>query len=67
MVFTIEPGCYFIPMLLEALRQGPLGNEVNWPAVEALVPCGGIRIEDNVLVTDDAPRNFTRVAFAAHD
>ena len=67
MVFTIEPGCYFIPMLLEALRQGPLGNEVNWPAVEALVPCGGIRIEDNVLVTDDVPRNFTRVAFAAHD
>ena len=67
MVFTIEPGLYFIPMLLDALRQSPLGREVNWPAVEALMPYGGIRIEDNVLVTNDAPHNFTRVAFAQHD
>jgi Xaa-Pro dipeptidase len=66
MVFTIEPGLYFIPMLLDALRRGPLANEILWPAVEALLPFGGIRIEDNVLVTEEGHHNLTRMAFAAH-
>ncbi len=66
MVFTVEPGLYFIPMLLEALRKGPLGKEVNWTTVDAFLPYGGIRIEDNVLVTHDSHHNFTREAFASH-
>ena len=65
MVFTIEPGLYLIPMLLDELRASDAAAEVNWPAVEALAPCGGIRIEDNVLVTGTGSRNFTREAFAA--
>ena len=65
MIFTIEPGFYLIPMLLDELRAGDAATEVNWPAVEALAPCGGIRIEDNVLVTESGTRNFTREAFAA--
>ena len=65
MVFTVEPGLYMIPMLLRELRSRPPGAEVNWSTVEALLACGGIRIEDNVLVTETGARNFTREAFAA--
>ena len=67
MVFTIEPGLYFIPMLLSRLRKTASAREVNWPKVEAMTPCGGMRIEDNVLVLDDGARNLTREAFAALD
>lgn len=63
-VVTVEPGIYFIPMLLAPLRAGPHAGSVDWRAVEALSPCGGIRIEDNVVVTDTGHRNLTREAFA---
>ncbi len=59
-VFTIEPGIYFIPMLLRPLRGGPLASAVDWKLVDALTPFGGVRIEDNVLVTETGPRNLTR-------
>ncbi len=65
MVVTIEPGLYFIPMLLDALRATPAGNEVDWNVVERLAPCGGIRIEDDVLCTAGDAHNLTREAFAA--
>lgn len=64
--FTIEPGLYFIPMLLDELRDGPAGSDVNWDRVEHFAPFGGIRIEDNVVVTGDGVRNLTREAFARH-
>lgn len=64
-VLTIEPGLYFIDALLEPLRQGPHRGEVDWAKVEHLRPYGGIRIEDNVRVTDGAPENLTRDAFKA--
>lgn len=65
-VFTIEPGLYFIPMLLDEAANGPLRDEIDWETVAALAPFGGIRIEDNVLVTEDGVRNLTRDAFARH-
>jgi Xaa-Pro dipeptidase len=65
-VFTIEPGLYFIPMLLDQLRDSTEGDLLNWPALEHLMGCGGIRIEDNVIVTDHGHDNLTRTAFAAH-
>jgi Xaa-Pro dipeptidase len=64
-VVTIEPGLYFIPMLLEQLQAGPLAKHVNWPKVEHLTKFGGIRIEDEVRATTGAPENLTRDAFAA--
>ena len=63
-VFTVEPGIYFIPQLLEPLRGEPAGRAVNWSAVEALLPCGGVRIEDDVAVTATGAENLTRAAFA---
>jgi Xaa-Pro dipeptidase len=62
MVLTIEPGLYFIPSLLEPLKQAKAA--VNWQKIAALVPFGGIRIEDNVCVTQASSRNLTRDAFA---
>lgn len=64
-VFTVEPGIYFIPELLERLREEPLGPVVNWPLVEALAQLGGVRIEDNVAVMEGGIRNLTREAWQA--
>jgi Xaa-Pro dipeptidase len=66
MVVTIEPGLYFIDMLLDELRQQPAASQIDWAKVDALRPFGGIRIEDDVVCTDDAPENLTRNAFAGH-
>ena len=61
-VITIEPGLYFNPSLLETLRSSSMKNMINWNRVDALMPYGGIRIEDNILVTDTASRNLSRPA-----
>ncbi len=63
-VFTIEPGLYFIPMLLESLQATPQAKHVNWPVVNRFLPYGGIRIEDNVWVRAAGNVNLTREAFA---
>ncbi|MSR09252.1 MAG: Xaa-Pro dipeptidase [Gammaproteobacteria bacterium] len=60
MVVTIEPGLYFIDSLLARLRRSPVARRVNWGRVAALRRYGGIRIEDNVLVTPAGHRNLTR-------
>jgi Xaa-Pro dipeptidase len=59
-VFTVEPGCYFIPQLLEEARALPGGGGLNDDVVQALVPFGGVRIEDNIHVTPHGPDNLTR-------
>jgi Xaa-Pro dipeptidase len=59
-VFTIEPGLYFIPMLLRPHRSGPHRDVFDWALIERLMPSGGIRIEDNVAVTATGHRNLTR-------
>ncbi|BDU69119.1 Xaa-Pro dipeptidase [Geothrix oryzae] len=59
-VFTVEPGLYFIPMLLRPFRAGEDRAKFNWTLIDELTPCGGIRIEDNLLVTADGHRNLTR-------
>lgn len=60
MVFTIEPGCYFIPMLLEPERQSARGKLINWSLVDDLYGHGGIRIEDNIRVTNQGHENLSR-------
>jgi len=64
-VFTIEPGCYVIDPLLDPLRADDRAGLVDWGAIDALRPFGGIRVEDDVAVVDDGVINFTRDAFAA--
>lgn len=64
MVFTIEPGLYFIDSLLAELRKGENAKYVNWTKVDDFRKFGGIRIEDDIVVTDDGHVNLTRDAFA---
>jgi Xaa-Pro dipeptidase len=59
-VFTIEPGVYFIEMLLREHRVGPHSGLIDWALVERLAPFGGVRIEDDVLVTAAGHTNLTR-------
>jgi Xaa-Pro dipeptidase len=59
-VFTMEPGLYFIEMLLRGFRAGEASSRFNWKLIDELAPFGGIRVEDNVVVTEDGHRNLTR-------
>lgn len=59
-VVTVEPGLYFIPALLNhASRRARFRDAVNWSNVDEHLGIGGVRIEDNVLVTDGAPEVLT--------
>ncbi|RMH01126.1 MAG: Xaa-Pro dipeptidase [Planctomycetota bacterium] len=59
-VFTIEPGCYFIEMLLRPYREGEQKDQFDWSLIERLAPWGGVRIEDDLLATAYGSRNLTR-------
>lgn len=59
-IVTIEPGLYFIPALLnDPARRAKYRDCVNWSLAEEHLGIGGVRIEDNMLVTDAAPVNLT--------
>jgi Xaa-Pro dipeptidase len=66
MVTTIEPGIYFIDMLLAEIKNKPQSKDINWDKVDKFRRYGGIRIEDDVVCTEGAPENLTRDAFAAN-
>lgn len=59
-VVTIEPGLYFVPALLaDPDTRARLRDQVNWERADALSVFGGIRIENNVLVTEDGHEVLT--------
>jgi Xaa-Pro aminopeptidase len=52
-VVTIEPGVYFIRALLtDPERRDAYRDAVNWDRVDGMLDFGGIRIEDDVLITE---------------
>lgn len=56
-VVTVEPGLYFIPELIDRWRaEKKLAAFINYDNVEKFRSFGGIRIEDDVLVTADGYR-----------
>ncbi len=61
MVVTIEPGVYFVPALLrDADRRRRHRDEVAWERVDRMLGFGGVRIEDNALVTEVGYELLTR-------
>ncbi len=52
-VLTVEPGIYFIPDLIDLWKQeGKFTDYINYDKVEKFKDFGGIRIEDDILVTE---------------
>ena len=62
-VLTVEPGLYFIDSLLADIKSSEFDKQVNWKKIDEFKKFGGIRIEDDIVVTDKGHRNLTREAF----
>ena len=53
-VITVEPGIYFIPALIDQWKAEKKFTEfINYEKIEEYRTFGGVRIEDDVLVTND--------------
>lgn len=60
-VLTVEPGIYFIPKLIEQWRDEDRHAEfINYTRVMEYLDFGGIRLEDDILVTKDGNRLLGR-------
>lgn len=52
-VMTDEPGCYFIPHLIDLWRSEKKHMDfINYDAVESYKDFGGVRLEDDIIITD---------------
>ncbi len=58
-VLTVEPGIYFIPELIDLWRGlGKFTDFINYAAVEAYRDFGGIRNEEDYLITENGARRL---------
>lgn len=61
-VVTIEPGLYFIKAYFDDLRlRKRTEKHIDWKLADTYRSVGGIRIEDDILVTPNGPDNLTDV------
>jgi Xaa-Pro aminopeptidase len=58
-VMTNEPGIYFIPALIKKWKTESLHKDfLNYDKVEQFIDFGGIRLEDDLLITETGVRNL---------
>jgi len=56
-VLTVEPGIYFIPALIAKWKSEKINSSfINFEKVGEYADFGGIRLEDNIVITDDGCR-----------
>ena len=56
-VLTVEPGCYFIPELIDRWQAtNHLAEFINYKELEHYRDCRGVRIEDDILITETGSR-----------
>lgn len=56
-VITDEPGIYFIPALIDSWKaSGHCKDFLNFDKIETYKDFGGIRLEDDLLITKDGCR-----------
>jgi len=56
-VLTVEPGIYFIPALINKWKEERINTQfINFDAVNKYMNFGGIRLEDDILVTETGNR-----------
>eukprot|EP00920_Eleutheroschizon_duboscqi_P014464 GHVT01033522.1.p1 GENE.GHVT01033522.1~~GHVT01033522.1.p1 ORF type:complete len:429 (+),score=63.87 GHVT01033522.1:1462-2748(+) len=68
MVITVEPGCYFVDYLLDSCKHDEKKNRlIAWCRMDKFRGFGGIRLEDDVVVTTDGIVNLTVVPRALED
>ncbi|KAI1947201.1 hypothetical protein LOZ12_000545 [Ophidiomyces ophidiicola] len=60
MVVTVEPGIYFSELAIEDAKGKPLSKYIDMEVLEKYMPVGGVRIEDDILVTKHGFENLTK-------
>ena len=61
-LITVEPGCYFIKTLInDGGNRQKYKDFINWTEAEKWLNVGGVRIEDDILITQGPAENLTAV------
>ena len=68
MIITVEPGLYFIDHIIKTSLSNPdMAKYLNKDKIDEYMETGGVRLEDDVLVTKDGIENLTHIPRKAED